>query len=184
MFAVLIYADSYFDSSCRCAGSNVSMNRSLFCPVSSFSFSLAMIGKLPNSSLYENFAYQLSLLKEFMREDDQDAKNHKSMSARLAKRMSRSGGSFRASIFNFGSERGGQGGFLNSNLDTSVHSQGSPHGSGRNSSNNSKGLKMNVNSSVHGSGNVYQEWKSKGLMNPRKKNLSQFRSASSSNLMR
>jgi hypothetical protein len=93
-----------------------------------------MIVKLPRSDGYSKFAYQVALLKEFVRDDE----NKDS--------------SFRRRIGN-NSFRG------NNGLDSSVHSAGSLRGRGNNSS--SVGFQS---SSVHGSGNIYKEWAKKGLL--------------------
>eukprot|EP00538_Stauroneis_constricta_P011413 CAMPEP_0119557602 /NCGR_PEP_ID=MMETSP1352-20130426/9227_1 /TAXON_ID=265584 /ORGANISM="Stauroneis constricta, Strain CCMP1120" /LENGTH=659 /DNA_ID=CAMNT_0007604735 /DNA_START=100 /DNA_END=2079 /DNA_ORIENTATION=+ len=104
---------------------------------------LSMLAKLPNSDGYAKFAYHVSLLKEFSQ--DADGKSGTPSTRRR--------GSFRGN---------------NAKLvrDSSVRSAGSMRGRHSMSGSN----RGNVNTSVHGGGGgVYQEWKKKGLNNPRKK---------------
>jgi hypothetical protein len=94
-----------------------------------------MINKLPNSNNYNTFAYDINLLRDFVR-DDEGRDTGASRSARLSgrrmlttqRRMSGGGGSlrgsFRGSIFNLRNRSG------------SIHSQGSRRG--RESTNNTQ----------------------------------------------
>ena len=124
------------------------------------------IGSLsfPGSSSYNSFAYHVALLKEFVRENDPGGKGSQSnRSHRKLRRNNSLRGSFRSG-----------GGLLNFNeravaMDGSVHSAGSLRGFRTNNSNpSSKGGPVNTSVPGSGAGGVYQEWKSKGLMNPRK----------------
>jgi hypothetical protein len=129
-----------------------------------------MITKLPGSASYNGFAYQASLLKEFVQDEPTDGgkggNNSTRGPAKGGKRFRTNSlrGSFRSGgLLNFSAGPGRK------TLDGSIHSQGSLRGN-RNTSthSNSKAANTNVNASVSGGG-VYQEWKKKGgLVNPRK----------------
>lgn len=121
--------------------------------------SLTMIMKLPGSGNYNSFAYSIDLLKEFVRSDD-DRHGHLTRSAHRHQRL---GGSFRASFRGaslFGKKK-------EADLDSSIHSAGSLRGRSRsNQPGRPVGPVVNT-SSVHGSGNLFKEWNSGGMKNPR-----------------
>eukprot|EP00934_Nitzschia_sp_Nitz4_P003188 Nitzschia sp. Nitz4//scaffold81_size91200//84479//86307//NITZ4_005003-RA/size91200-snap-gene-0.26-mRNA-1//1//CDS//3329558761//3178//frame0 len=92
---------------------------------------LAMIDKLPGSSSYDTFAYDIALLKEFSREDKDDKRLTNSMRAGGRRRMgsgmnsSLRGASLRGS-FRGGSMFGRKG--KKDDMDSSIHSAGSLRG--------------------------------------------------------
>jgi hypothetical protein len=124
-------------------------------------FSLAMIAKLPGSGNYKTFAYEVALLKEFV-SDDHQPRDGTTQSARHKQRKGNGitgsfRGSFRGSSLFFSRKKNQP-----DHFDSSVHSEGSLRGR-----NNSNQPKRGNASSVHGSGNLFKEWKSGGMKNPR-----------------
>jgi hypothetical protein len=120
------------------------------------SFSLAMITKLPGSGSYKTFAYNVSLLKEFVQDDDgpTGTSRHTTRSARHKRRGSGigNGGSLRGSFRSFrGSTLFGNKKNKDPNtMDGSIHSAGS-----------------GITSSTNGGADLFKEWKSGGMKNPR-----------------
>jgi hypothetical protein len=114
-----------------------------------------MIDKLPGSVGYKSFAYDVALLKEFVREESPRDNAASSMnSARQRRRGFKGGlgGSLRGSFRKIRRKKDAR----NVALDSSIHSQGSLRG------------RRGVNSSIAGSGNVFNEIKAGDLKNPRR----------------
>ena len=91
-----------------------------------------MIGKLPNESMYKNFAYHVSLLKEFTgsgkENDPRVDRNAKGMRTRGRGNLSNSSmrGSFRGGLLSLSEKKGARRRRTTGpNMDGSIHSEGS-----------------------------------------------------------
>ena len=128
-----------------------------------------MIDKLPGSgSSYDTFAYDVTLLQEFVRDDEKQTQRRRGGSLNRSNSrtsMFRGGGSI-SSRFRRGGSTGRYGRKGDVVVDSSVHSAGSLRGRTRNNNNNlsSSGrasgepLRARKNFSVQGAGD-FQQWK-------------------------